>query len=77
MREFIDLNYNINYKVINSADYGVPQRREKVIFNPSVPTHNKDGTDGLKKWVCGDFFSFLIYFELKYLYYFILFYKCL
>ena len=60
MRGFTDLDYNINYKVLNSADYGVPQRRERVIFIAvkkyyeiefPLPTHNKDGSNGLKKWV--------------------------
>lgn len=45
---FQSLGYRINYKVLNSADYGVPQMRERVImvgtktpikFEFPVPTH--------------------------------------
>lgn len=59
---FQEIGYCVKYKMLNSADYGVPQRRERVIFigvNSSqeipiiypTPTHNKEGTEGLKKWV--------------------------
>ena len=30
--EFEKLNYSIKYKVLNAADYGVPQQRKRVIF---------------------------------------------
>ena len=55
-------NYNVVYKVINSADYGVAQKRERVFFIGirndldrefifPEPTHSKDGRDGLLPWV--------------------------
>ena len=57
--EFRKIGYVINTKVLNAADYGVPQRRKRVIivgmlnnsFEFPSPTHNEDGTNGLKKYV--------------------------
>ena len=57
-----DLGYNVQMKLLNSANYGVPQKRERVIFvgvrndinkkfQYPVETHNKDGTDGKLKWI--------------------------
>jgi DNA (cytosine-5)-methyltransferase 1 len=54
--------YNVQYKLINSADYGVPQKRERVFiigirddlktpFEYPIETHNKDGTNGKKTWL--------------------------
>lgn len=54
--------YHIVYKLVNSADYGVPQKRERVIFigvrrnlrkkfNFPEPTHQKDGLNGKESWV--------------------------
>ncbi|MGG0387851.1 DNA cytosine methyltransferase [Priestia megaterium] len=55
--------YHIEYRLINSADYGVPQKRERVFFVgirkdlrrkiPRFPiqTHSKDGLNGKEKWV--------------------------
>lgn len=56
------LGYRVKHRLFNVADYGVPQRRERVImvgvrndidFNyyfPS-PTHSKDGGLATEKWV--------------------------
>jgi len=32
IQEFKKIGYTVKYKLLNSADYGVPQRRERVIF---------------------------------------------
>ena len=56
------LGYKVKISVLNAADYGVPQRRQRVIivgvrndidfeYTYPVPTHNEEGTDGLHKWV--------------------------
>lgn len=54
--------YNITYKLLNAADYGVPQTRERVFmigiredlettFEFPEPTHSKDGENGKLPWV--------------------------
>ena len=59
--DFSALGYVVKYKVLNAADYGVPQIRQRVIivgvrndiefeYNYPLPTHNQNG-DGLRKWV--------------------------
>lgn len=59
---FEDLGYKVEMKLLNSANYGVPQKRERVIFiglrndiDKEIvypeETHNKEGTDGKLKWV--------------------------
>jgi DNA (cytosine-5)-methyltransferase 1 len=54
-----DLGYAVEWKVLNAADYGVPQTRKRFILiarNDGVaikwpdPTHSKNGND-LKPWV--------------------------
>jgi DNA (cytosine-5)-methyltransferase 1 len=56
-----DLGYKVDMKLLNSADYGVPQKRERVIFigirndidaniNYPEPTHSKTGGDK-PKWI--------------------------
>ncbi|MBK5262970.1 MAG: DNA cytosine methyltransferase [Peptostreptococcaceae bacterium] len=51
--------YQLSFNLYNSANYGTPQSRERVIIvcsrvNDSVPylkpTHSKEGKFGLKKW---------------------------
>lgn len=59
---FREIGYTITMQVVNAADYGVPQRRKRVIivglkggakflFPPA--THNESG-DGLKKYVSAE-----------------------
>ena len=58
IKDFEEIGYKVNYKVLNAADYGVPQARERVIIIgnrlgidnifPS-PTHSKNGGEGLQK----------------------------
>lgn len=59
LKELRKTGYYIVFDVLNSADYGVPQSRERVVFIGSrdgekisipAPTHSQDGTNGLKKW---------------------------
>lgn len=55
-RRFAKLGYEVEYKVLNAADYGVPQRRERVIFIGTrngrrprfpTPTHSQNGSNTL------------------------------
>lgn len=56
------IGYDISYKLLNAADYGVPQARQRVFivgvrqdlnspFEFPEPTHNEKGTDGKLPWV--------------------------
>jgi len=60
--DFITIGYKVKYQLLNAADYGVPQLRQRVIivgvrndidFEYTFPQkqYNEDGTDGLKRWV--------------------------
>jgi len=60
--EFTAIGYKVKYQLLNAADYGVPQLRQRVIivgvrndigFEYTFPQkqYNKDGTGGLKRWV--------------------------
>jgi DNA (cytosine-5)-methyltransferase 1 len=58
-KQFELLGYNTSVHLVNSADYGVPQRRKRVFIVGSLkgylieapkPTHSEDGI-GLKRWV--------------------------
>jgi len=71
-KDFADVGYEVFFKLFNTADFGVPQKRERVIlfgvrndlvpklkvcFPPS-PTHSKDPDLGLIKWyTCGEALS--------------------
>lgn len=58
IKAFEDIGYLINYQVINAADYGIPQRRKRIIivgtkskkrFCFPAPTHSEEGEEGLFK----------------------------
>lgn len=59
LAQFDKLGYAVTYGLVNSADYGVPQTRERVFFIGSrdglklplpEPTHSKEGGVGKEKW---------------------------
>ena len=65
INDFENLGYTVQKRVLNAADYGVPQTRQRVIivgvrkdldfvYNYPTPTHNQSGKDGLKQWVSVD-----------------------
>jgi DNA (cytosine-5)-methyltransferase 1 len=60
----IELGYTVQFKVLNAADFGVPQSRVRVIivgirndlasefsFDYPEPTHSRNGDDRREKWV--------------------------
>ena len=61
------LGYEYNEMILNAADFGIPTRRKRyfafftrielgMTIHWPEPTHNKDGSNGLKKWVpCKDY----------------------
>lgn len=62
LSDFTQLGYKVKSKVLNAADYGVPQTRQRVIivgvrndvdfeYEYPLPTYQKDGAGGLKRWV--------------------------
>jgi DNA (cytosine-5)-methyltransferase 1 len=59
LEEMAKINYQVVYGLLNAADYGVPQTRERVIFIGSrdhesislpLPTHSNQGKNNLPKW---------------------------
>lgn len=63
LTDFEDLGYNVKYKLLNAADYGVPQKRERVVivgvrkdidFEYSFPTqtHSENGdSENTQQWI--------------------------
>lgn len=60
--DFESLGYMVKAKILNAADYGVPQTRERIIivgvrndldfeYIYPEPTHDKSGNNGLPKWI--------------------------
>jgi DNA (cytosine-5)-methyltransferase 1 len=59
-RKFKELGYESQHKVLNSADFGCPQRRQRVIFIAvkkkykiifPIQTHSESDHKNFKKWV--------------------------
>ncbi len=59
LREFAAMGYGVRFNLYNSANYGVPQIRERVILIAArdgsqvpflKPTHSENGDFGLPKW---------------------------
>lgn len=51
LKDFKDIGYNVNYKLVKASDYGVPQNRERVIIIGNninkpvsfpIPTHHSE-----------------------------------
>lgn len=62
LEDFTSLGYTVKWKILNSADFGVPQTRQRVIiigvkegidfeYEYPKPTYDKDEKNGLPKWV--------------------------
>ncbi|MUM77566.1 DNA (cytosine-5-)-methyltransferase [Pseudodesulfovibrio sp. F-1] len=63
-KDFTDAGFRVQKKLFNTANYGVPQTRQRVIIAGTradlpisldyvypTPTHAKTGADGLPRWV--------------------------
>lgn len=62
LSDFTTMGYTVKYKIMNAADYGVPQTRQRVIivgvrndipftYDYPQPTHHKAGDNEHEKWV--------------------------
>lgn len=62
LNDFSQLGYKVSYKILNAADYGVPQTRQRVIivgvrndlkfeYVFPTPTNDKTGENGLPLWI--------------------------
>lgn len=62
LSDFRNIGYKVQAQVLTAADFGVPQMRQRVfivgvrddidfVYEYPTPTHNAEGTSGLKKWV--------------------------
>lgn len=57
--QFKELGYSISYALLDAANYGVPERRERVVIIGHLgarvpipsPTHSKEGLHGTQRWV--------------------------
>ena len=62
LAEMRSLGYRVKSRLFNAADYGVPQRRERVVFvgvrndidfdyEFPKPSHDREGANGLPRWI--------------------------
>lgn len=62
LNDFSQLGYKVSYKILNAADYGVPQTRQRVIivgvrndlefeYVFPTPTNDRTGENGLPLWI--------------------------
>jgi DNA (cytosine-5)-methyltransferase 1 len=62
LSDFSSIGYKVQAKVLNAADYGVPQLRQRVFiigirndisyeFEYPAPTHQADEANGLPRWI--------------------------
>ena len=62
LQDFENLHYKVNYQLLNAADYGVPQKRQRVIivgirndlnikYTFPTPLYSAEAIDGKKRWV--------------------------
>jgi DNA (cytosine-5)-methyltransferase 1 len=62
INDLSEIGYKVKYQLLNAADYGVPQLRQRVIivgvrnninFEYTYPEkeYNEDGKNGLKRWI--------------------------
>lgn len=62
LKDFEKIGYHVNYQIMNAADYGVPQTRQRVIitgvrkdipfqYHFPKPTHDKNRKNGLPHWI--------------------------
>lgn len=59
LNEFNKLGYRISYALLNAANYGVPEKRERVVMIGHLgdrvpipaPSHSESGAFGTKKWI--------------------------
>lgn len=62
LSDFADIGFKVQAKLLNAADFGVPQLRQRVFivgtrddvdfdYEYPLPTHNQAGSNGLKKWL--------------------------
>lgn len=62
LSDFSSLGYNVSYRILNAADYGVPQTRVRVFivgvrhdidfeYKFPAPRYDRNANNGLRKWV--------------------------